>query len=752
MARNRTSASGGQDPIPVPASGNTIRGRGRRRARGWGRGRVATPVDVQVPVATQDRDRAVPPNGEVIHGDVQDRVEGDGPAQAPTSIIVPPVLQDTLARMLGILEGMAQAGALPVTFDGSQTRVGGQTPDLIVAPDSQTPRTQPAAVVAPHLDSMEFPNMKSHLVNSERERKRDEFEGLQQNGMSVAEYEGKFHALSRHASMILPTEAERVRRFVKGLIIPIRLGVSQVAASGVPFQKVVDAAKKSRGYLGSGYHPQSSRPIHAAIPASEAGYAGHNSSSSVHTSQGSSSRPLVRGGHSGHSGSSHQPASRRGCFECGFSGFDFQAAQPPARGGAQNGRGGSHLGRGGSPSGRGGGRGGSQSDGGRSRCYAFPGRIEAEASDAVITGSTYSYVSTYFSPSLDILCESVDLPICVSTPVEDSVVVDQVYRLCTVTLIGCDTHADLKVLDMIDFDVILDHRNLQYKFNQRDLNLRQKRWLELLKDYDMTILYHPGKENVVADALSRKAVSMGSLDMLQVGERPLARDVQSLANSFVRLDISESGKVLEDMLRACVIDFGGQWDQFLPLAEFAYNNSYHSSIEIAPFEALYDLLRESLDKVKLIQDRLLMAQSRQKSYADRKVRDLEFMVGERVLLKVSPMKGVMRFGKKGKLSPRYIGPFEIVERISEVAYQLALPPGLSGIHPVFHISMLKKYHQGGDHVIQWDSVLLDQNLTFEEESVIILDRQIRKLRSKEIASVKVSSFLFPFEDEHLFKW
>ena len=148
-------------------------------------------------------------------------------------------------------------------------------------------------------------------------------------------------------------------------------------------------------------------------------------------------------------------------------------------------------------------------------------------------------------------------------------------------------------------------------------------------------------------------------------------------------------QVLEDMLRACVIDFGGQWDQFLPLAEFAYNNSYHSSIEMAPFEALYgrrcrstigwfdafevrpwgtDLLRESLDKVKLIQDRLLMDQSRQKSYADRRIRDLEFMVGERVLLKVSPMKGVMRFGKKGKLSPRYIGPFEIVERIGEVAY------------------------------------------------------------------------------------
>ena len=99
-----------------------------------------------------------------------------------------------------------------------------------------------------------------------------------------------------------------------------------------------------------------------------------------------------------------------------------------------------------------------------------------------------------------------------------------------------------------------------------------------------------------------------------------------------------------------------------------------------------------MDKVKLIQDRLLMAQSRQKGYADRKDRELEFMVGERVLLKVSPMKGVMRFGKKHKLSPRYIAPFEIVERIGEVEYQLSLPPGFSGIHHVFHISMQKKYH------------------------------------------------------------
>ena len=109
-------------------------------------------MDVQVPVATQGRDRTVPPDADVLHGDVQDRVEGDGPAQAPTSTIVPAVLQDTLARMLGILEGMAQAGALPVTSDGSQTRVGGQTSDPIVAPDSQTSKTQPAAVVVSRYD------------------------------------------------------------------------------------------------------------------------------------------------------------------------------------------------------------------------------------------------------------------------------------------------------------------------------------------------------------------------------------------------------------------------------------------------------------------------------------------------------------------------------------------------------------------------------------------------------------------------
>ena len=150
-----------------------------------------------------------------------------------------------------------------------------------------------------------------------------------------------------------------------------------------------------------------------------------------------------------------------------------------------------------------------------------------------------------------------------------------------------------------------------------------------------------------------------------------------------------------------------------------------------------DLLRDAMEKVPMIQYRLLIAQSRQKSYADRRVRALVFMEGDHVWRRVSTMKGVMRFGKKGKLSPRFIGPFEILSRVGEVAYKLALPPSLLAVHPVFHVSMLRKYIPDESHVLSLDSVELGPDLTFEEEPIAILDRQIRNLRTKEIALVKV---------------
>ncbi|WMV24437.1 hypothetical protein MTR67_017822 [Solanum verrucosum] len=116
---------------------------------------------------------------------------------------------------------------------------------------------------------------------------------------------------------------------------------------------------------------------------------------------------------------------------------------------------------------------------------------------------------------------------------------------------------------------------------------------------------------------------------------------------------------------------------------------------------------------------------------------MAFQIGENVLLKVSPMKGVMRFGKNGKLSLRYIGSFEVLECVRPVSYKLALPPNMSGVYPVFHVSMLKRYHGDGDYIIKWDSIVLDKHLQYEEEPIAFLDRDVRRLRTKEIKFVKV---------------
>ncbi|GKB47845.1 putative reverse transcriptase domain-containing protein [Tanacetum coccineum] len=493
--------------------------------------------------------------------------------------------------------------------------------------------------------------------------------------------------------------------------------------------------------------------------------------------------------------------------------------------------------------------------------------------------------------------------------------------------------------------VFTDHKSLQHILDQKELNMRQRRWLELLSDYDCEIRYHPGKANVVADALSRKerikplrvralvltiglnlpvqilnaqvearkeenfgtedlcgmikkleqrtdgtlclngrswipcrgnlrelimheshklkySIHPGSDKMYQDLKKlywwpnmkaeiatyvskcltcakvkaecqkpsgllvqpvipvwkwenitmdfvtklpktstgqdtiwvivdPLTKSahflpmketdsMDKLTRQYLKEVVSRHGvsvsiisdrdskftshfwqslnKALEDMLRACVIEFGKGWDRHLPLVEFSYNNSYHTSIKVAPFEALYgqkcrspicwaevgdaqltgmEIVHETTKKIIRIKKRIQAARDRQKSYADRRRKPLEFEVEDKVMLKVSPWKGVIRFGKRGKLNPRYIGPFKILAKVGTLAYRLELPDKLSRVHSTFHVSNLKKCFVDEPLAIPLDEIHIDDKLNFIEEPVKIMDQEVKRLKQSRIPIVRV---------------
>ena len=150
-----------------------------------------------------------------------------------------------------------------------------------------------------------------------------------------------------------------------------------------------------------------------------------------------------------------------------------------------------------------------------------------------------------------------------------------------------------------------------------------------------------------------------------------------------------------------------------------------------------DLIQETEEKVKTIRERLKVATDKQKSYADMKRKDIRYEVGEKVFLNVSPWKKVMRFWKNGKLSPKFIGPYEVIEKVGPVAYRLTLPPDLEKIHNVFHVSMLRRYRSDPSHVVSAETIELRPDLIYEEEPVEILAREVKELRNKKIPLVKV---------------
>ncbi|GKD33459.1 putative reverse transcriptase domain-containing protein, partial [Tanacetum coccineum] len=283
------------------------------------------------------------------------------------------------------------------------------------------------------------------------------------------------------------------------------------------------------------------------------------------------------------------------------------------------------------------------------------------------------------------------------------------------------------------------------------------------------IRYHPRKANAVADALSRKEqnnpLRVRALVMtidLDLPKRILnaqaeARKEENYGTEVCVTD-GQSKRTIQTLESACVIDFGKGWDRHLPLVEFSYNNSYHTSIKAAPFKELYgrkcrspvcwaevgdaqltgpEIIHESTKKIIQIKKRIQAARDRQKSYADRRRKPLEFQVGDKVMLKGSPWKGVICFGKRGKLNPRYIGPFKILAKVGTVAYRLKLLDQISRVHSTFYISNLKKCFFDEPLAIPLDEIQIDDKLNFIEEPIKIMDREVKRLKQNRIPIVKV---------------
>ncbi|GJT66055.1 putative reverse transcriptase domain-containing protein [Tanacetum coccineum] len=283
--------------------------------------------------------------------------------------------------------------------------------------------------------------------------------------------------------------------------------------------------------------------------------------------------------------------------------------------------------------------------------------------------------------------------------------------------------------------VFTDHKSLQHILDQKELNMRQRRWLELLSDYDCELRYHPGKANVVADALSRKSRPKPLRVRALVMTIGLNLPVQNLECSgearkkrimehkiYVETDSME--KLTRQYLKEVVSRHG------VPILIIFDRDSKFTS-------HFWKSLNEALEKIIQIKHHLQASHDRRRSYADKRRKPLEFQVRDKVMLKVSPWKGVICFGKRGKLNPRYIGPFKILAKVGPAAYRLELPKKLSHVHSTFHVSNLMKCLSDEPLAILLDEIHVDDKLNFIEEPIEIMDREVKRLKQSCIPTVKV---------------